>query len=93
MHDHRIVVQTRCERLAVFHARIAVLFKRLPMLCGFHVTQDLGITQVTVDAWLGGAPEEESGRELCAALEDLIDDSGDDGVEFLRGRTFARALH
>ena len=93
MYDDRIVVQERSERLAVFQAHIAVLFKRLPMLCGFHVTQDLGITQVTVDPSRGGTPEEETSRELYAALEDLIGDSGGDSVEFLRGRTFARALH
>ena len=93
MYDDRIIVQDRSERLAAFQAHIAVLFNRLPMLCGFHVTEDLGITQVTVDTWRGGAAQEETDSELCAALEDLIGDSGDDSVEFLRGRTFARALH
>ena len=93
MYDDHIVAQERSEQLAMFQARVAVLFERLPMLCGFYVTEDLRITQVTVDAWRGAAPEREVGVQICAALEDLTSDPGDDSVELLRGRTFARAVH
>jgi len=93
MVDDRIAVQERSERLAIFRARVAVLFERLPMLCGFHVTEDLGVVEVAVHGWPGWTPPGDLGRVLCAALEDLIEDNAEDTVDLLRGRTFARAVH
>jgi hypothetical protein len=77
----------------MFRARVAVLFERLPMLCGFHVTEDLGVVEVAVHGWPGWPAPEDLGGVLCAALEDLVEDYAEDTVDLLRGRTFARAVH
>ena len=93
MLDDRIVAERSYDRVAQFRARVAVLFERLPMLCGFHVTTDLTVVEIAVDSWPGCAPTGELVREICAALEDLIAERADDTVDLLRGRTFARAVH
>ena len=93
MINDRIAVQERSERLAVFRARVAVVFERLPLLCGFHVTDDLSVVEVTVHRWPGCTPPEDLESELYAALEDLVEDRPEEIAELLRGRTFARALH
>jgi len=62
------------------------------MLCGFHVTDDFAVVEISVHGCEGGLPSCELSSEICAALEDLIADS-EDSIELLRGRTFARALH
>ena len=56
MVDDHIVVKQRSKRLEVFRARLGVLFDRLPMLCGFHVSENLSLVEVTVDTWPGGRP-------------------------------------
>ena len=93
MVDDRIAVQERSERVAICRARVAVLFERLPMLCGFHVTEDLGVVEVAVHGWPGWTPPGDLGGVLCAALEDLIEDYAEDTVDLLRGTTFARTVH
>lgn len=93
MIDDRMAVQERSERIALFRARVAVLFERLPMLCGFHVTEDLSVVEVAVDGSPGWAPPGDLHGVLCVLLEDLIEDYADDTVDLLRGRTFARAVH
>lgn len=92
MVEDRIVAETYSERVALFRARIAVLFERLPMLCGFHVTEDLSVVEVAVHGWPGWVPPRELNGEICAALEDLLDCT-EDNVELLRGGTFARVVH
>jgi hypothetical protein len=79
------------ERMAIFTERITALFERLPILCGFHVTEGLAVVEVTFHH--GGFRSAREARErICATLDELLDDlSG--GVELLRGRTFARAIH
>ena len=93
MIDDRMAVQERTERVAVFRARVAVLFERLPMLCGFHVTGDLSVVEIAVHGWPGWAPPGDLNGVLCALLEDLLEDCGEDTVDLLRGTTFARAVH
>ena len=93
MIDDRMAVQERSERVAVFRARVAVLFERLPMVCGFHVTEDLSVVEVAVHSWPGLAPPGDLDGVLCVLLEDLMEDYADDTVDLLRGRTFARAVH
>jgi hypothetical protein len=88
-----VVVQERSERVAMFRARVAVLFERLPMLCGFHVTGDLGVVEVAVHDWPGSTLPGDFHGVLCALLEDLIEDCAEDAVDLLRGTTFARAVH
>ena len=52
MINDRIALHERSQRVDLFRARVAVVFERLPMLCGFHVTEDLSLTEVTVHGWL-----------------------------------------
>jgi hypothetical protein len=93
MVNDRIAVEERAERVAVFRARVAVVFERLPMLCGFHVTDNLSVVEVSVHGWPGWTPPEDLHGVLCAILEDLIEDCAEEATEVLRGQTFARALH
>jgi len=93
MIDNRMTAHERSERVAIFRARVAVLFERLPMVCGFHVTEDLSVVEVSVNGWPGWAPPEDIQGVLCVLLEDLIEDCAEDTVDLLRGRTFARAMH
>jgi hypothetical protein len=93
MISDRIAVERRSEQVALFKARIAVLFERLPVLCGFYVTEDLGIAEIAVQEWPGGLPSlRELGAAICAALTEVIDDT-EEGVELIRGKVFARAIH
>ena len=79
------------ERMAIFAERIAGLFERMPMLCGFHVTEGVAVVEVTVQH--GGLWSLSEAEEwICATLEALFDDV-DHGVELVRGRTFARVIH
>src|SRR5260221_2555149 len=93
MLTNRISVQAYSEQLAIFRARVAALFEQLPMLCGFHVTDELGITEVAICSWPGYVVGPGIKSEICAALEDLVTERGDDAIDLLRGRTFARAVH
>ena len=77
MIDDRLVVQRRSQQLEVFNARLRVLFGRLPMLCGFHVAQDLSLVDVTIRGSLGAAERSELANEICSALEDLVVDRPD----------------
>ena len=93
MIDDRMAVQERSERIAMCRARVAVLFERLPMLCGFHVTEDLSVVEVSVHDWPGWAPPGDLHGVLCVLLEDLMEDCAEDTVNLFRGMTFARAVH
>ena len=65
--------------IPVFAARIAVLFERLPMLCGFHVTEDLALTEVTL-VQSGLPATREVSEAIRTALVEILDDV-EDGVE------------
>ena len=84
--------QIRRERVeALIDGRIAALFGRLPMLCGFALEADLQLAEVSVHSWPGYVAGEDLYGEIVTALADLVDERPD-AVELLRGRTFARAL-
>jgi hypothetical protein len=84
--------QIRRERVeAMIDGRIAALFGRAPMLCGFYVPADLQVTEVSVYTWPGYVAGEELYSEIVTALADLVDERPE-AVELLRGRTFARAI-
>jgi len=74
-------------------SRIAELFDRIPMLCGFSVGLNLTVVQIAVHTWPGCVPGDGLAEEIRAALEDLIVDDPQATAEQLRGRTFARAIH
>ena len=93
MIDNRVSTQDLSRREALFSSEIAKLFARLPMLSGFHVSDDLEVLQIAVHTWPGGVPDREVAEEIRASLEELIADDAEGAAELLRGRTFARALH
>ncbi len=74
-------------------SRIAELFNRIPMLCGFSVGVELEVVQIAVHTWSGCVPGHDLAKEIRPALEDLVVDDPQATAEQLRGRTFARAIH
>ena len=88
----RLTEERRQRSAAVLEKHLADLFRRLPMLTGFTLRQDLEISDVAVHSWPGCVAGEELYQDLAAALTDLADERPE-AVELLRGRTFARALH
>ena len=93
MVDEALLLRASAERVALFRARVSALFERLPMLCGFHVTEDLQAVEIAVHTWPGWAPPPALAEEIAAALELLIVDGAEDAAALLRGMTFARQLH
>jgi hypothetical protein len=77
---------------AVVEKRLAELFRRMPMLCGFSMRDDFELTDVAVHTWPGYSADEDFYKELMQALVALVDERPE-AVKLLRGRTFARALH
>jgi len=75
----------------LLHARIDALFRRLPMLCGFAVAEDLLLTDVAISTWPGYIAGADLYGEIADALAELAAESPD-AMELLRGRTFARTL-
>jgi hypothetical protein len=71
---------------------IGGLFERLPMLCGFSVSEDLELAEIAVDTWPGLTVGKEFYDEFAAAFNALTEERPE-AVELLRGRTFARTLH
>lgn len=73
--------------------RLGELFRRLPLLSGFSLEQDLELKDVTLHTWPGYTPGPELYVEVVMeTLADLVEERPD-AAELLRGRTFARALH
>jgi hypothetical protein len=84
--------EIRRERVeAVIEGRIDALFRRIPILCGFALEEDLQPTEVSVHTWPGYGPGEELYEDILTTLVDLVEERPD-AAELLRGRTFARHL-
>jgi hypothetical protein len=82
----------RMERAeAVVQSSITALFRRLPLLAGFHVGDDLTLESIEFDRWPGFTPTEELYDEIAKALLAAIDER-EEALELLRNRTFARTL-
>jgi len=91
--DDRIVAEGSTGRAEQLQARVAELFERLPMLCGFYVTPELDVIELSVHTWPGWVPGRQLHDEIRDALEDLVFDDSEQTAELLQGRTFARAFH
>lgn len=72
-------------------ARIEALFRRLPMLSGFVVEDDLLLSDVAISAWPGYSAGAELYGEIAHTLAEVVDERPE-ALELLRGRTFARTL-
>jgi len=88
-HDRQQIRRERVE--AVIDGRIAALFGRLPMLCGFALKADLQPAEVSVHSWPGYVAGEDLYSEIVTELADLVDERPD-ATPLLSGRTFARTL-
>jgi hypothetical protein len=88
----RLREERRQRSEVVLEKHLADLFRRLPMLAGFTLREDLEVTDVAVHSWPGYVAGEPLYKDLMLALTDLADERPD-AIELLRGRTFARALH
>lgn len=76
----------------VIESRLAELFSRLPMLCGFTLRHDLEVTEVTVHTWPGYTAGEDLYENLMQELAELADERPEAAL-LMRGRTFARTVH
>ena len=76
----------------VVQSRLAKLFRRLPQLAGFHIAGDLSVTDVEFERCPGFTPGRKLYEEIAAVLAEALED-GEDALELLRNRTFARTLH
>jgi len=90
--QHRLSEAHRQRSVAVVEKHLAELFRRMPMLCGFSLREDLEVSDVTVHAWPGYTAGEDFYKDLAQALADLADERPE-AVKLLRGRTFARTFH
>jgi hypothetical protein len=88
----RLREERRQRSEAVLEKHLADLFRRLPMLVGFTLREDLEVSDVAVHSWPGYVAGEELYKDLMVALTNLAEERPD-AIDLLRGRTFARALH
>jgi hypothetical protein len=90
--ETRLQESRRSRTEAIVEEHVDGLFRRLPMLSGFSLRQDLEFADVAVHSWPGYTAGAEFYEELVQALTDLAEERPD-AVELMRGRTFARAFH
>src|SRR4051812_12505286 len=88
------VQRERSEEL--IEERVLQLFKRIPLLLGFSVEEDLSIAGVEVQTWPGLEWGEdfydELHEQISGALVDLVNERAD-AAGLLGGRTLARNFH
>lgn len=77
---------------ALVEQYVLALFRRMPMLCGFTLRDDLEVTDISVDTWPGYTAGEDLYRDLMSSLAELADERPE-AIFLMRGRTFARAFH
>jgi hypothetical protein len=76
---------------AIVQSRVSALFQRMPLLAGFHVTDDMALVEIEFDRMPGFSPTEELYEEIAGALLEAVDEH-EDALQLLRNRTFARTL-
>lgn len=90
--ENRLQELHRSRAEAIVEEHVHALFRRLPMLSGFSLRQDLEFAEVAIQTWPGYTVGADFYQELVEALAELAEERPD-AVELLRGRTFARAFH
>lgn len=73
-------------------ARLEVLFRDCPALCGFTVEEDLSVPSSITCHLFDGFGEAEVLSQVAGMLVEVVEEEPQ-AVEMLRGRTFARTLH
>lgn len=76
---------------AVIDGRIGALFRRIPMLCGFSLQEDLQPTEIAIHSWPGHVAGEELYDDIIVTVAEVITERPD-AADLLRHRTFARRL-
>ena len=76
---------------AILQSSVNALFRRMPLLVGFHVGDDLSLAEIEFDRCPGFTPGEEQYEEIASALLEAFDER-EDALDLLRNRTFARTL-
>jgi hypothetical protein len=77
---------------ALVEQYVLALFRRMPMLSGFTLRDDLEVTDISVDTWPGYTAGDDLYRDLMSSLAELADERPE-AIILMRGRTFARAFH
>jgi hypothetical protein len=90
--ENRLREERRERAEAIVEEHVVALFRRLPMLSGFSLRQDLEFADVAVHTWPGYTAGADLYQDLVETLAELAEERPD-AVELLRGRTFARIIH
>ena len=91
-HEQRQREARRQHAEAIVARYLDELFQRLPMVAGFWLQPNLAVAELSVFSWPGYAAGPELREEVTQSLADLADERPE-ALQFMRGRTFARAVH
>jgi hypothetical protein len=92
-YSERALSEERRQHIETILTRhLEQLFQRLPMLSGFWLRPDLKVAELTVFTWPGFTAGDALREEVMRSLIELAEEHHE-AVHFMRGRTFARALH
>lgn len=90
--ETRMQEERRQRSQAALDRHLAELFRRLPMLPGFTLQQDLDLGDVTVHSWPGYVAGEELYKDLTLALAELAEERPE-AIELLRPHAIGLAHH
>ena len=90
--EQRLNEAHRQRTEAIVARHVYELFQRLPMLSGFWLRSDLEVAELSVFAWPGYTAGQDLYQEVMQSLVELAEERPE-AVQFMRGRTFARAVH
>jgi hypothetical protein len=90
--EQRMSEARRKHAAAIVARHVHELFQRLPMLAGFWLRPDLEVAELSVFTWPGYGAGRDLYAEVMQSLADLADERPE-AAQFMRGRTFARAVH
>ena len=77
---------------AIVCRHVNELFKRLPILSGFWLGIDLDVVGLSVFTWPGYTAGADFYEAVMQSVVEFAEEHPE-AVQFIRGRTFARAVH
>lgn len=77
---------------AIIAKHVRQLFQRLPMLSGFWLGPDRSLAELSVFTWPDYSAGQDLYEEVMQSLVELTEGCPE-VVQFMLGRTFARAVH
>ena len=90
--EQRLSEARRQHTEAIVARQVRQLFQRLPMLSGFWLRPDLKVADLSVFTWPGYTASRDLYDQVMESLVELAEELPE-AVQFMRGRTFARAVH